>query len=274
MSPFSRFSGLLLAATLPLSAVAELPAERIEPSINAELAAHTKVFAQQVYRVADNVYSAVGWQLGNVVMIEAPQGLIIVDTGESVSESRKIMEEFRTLSDKPVKAVVYTHFHPDHINGVQAFVSREQVERGEVQIYAHETLLQNVVAQGALVGPILGVRSAYSFGSFLPASDQEGMNGGIGPLAKPEPSSFIAPTVTFGERLDTNIAGLDVQFLHVPSEAPDEITLYLPANRVLISAEVDQGPTLPNIHTLRGTKFRDPVQWVESLDKLRAYQAE
>ena len=76
------------------------------------------------------------------------------------------------------------------------------------------------------------------------------------------------------ERLDTRIAGLDVQLLHVPSEAPDEIVLYLPDNRVLISAEVDQGPTLPNIHTLRGTKFRDPVQWVESLDKLREYQAE
>ena len=43
---------------------------------------------------------------------------------------------------------------------------------------------------------------------------------------------------------------------------------------MLISAEVDQGPTLPNIHTLRGTKFRDPVQWVASLDKLRAYQAD
>ena len=274
MRTFSRLGGLLLAAALPLGAQAELPAERIEPSIHAELAAHTRHFAQQIYRVAGNVYSAVGWQLGNVVMIDAPEGLIIVDTGESVSESRKIMAEFRKLSDKPVKAVVYTHFHPDHINGVQAFVSREQVERGEVHIYAHETLLQNVVAQGALVGPILGVRSAYSFGSFLPASDQEGMNAGIGPLAKAEPSSFIAPTVTFGERLDTRIAGLDVQFLHVPSEAPDEIILYLPDNRVLISAEVEQGPTLPNIHTLRGTKFRDPVQWVESLDKLRAYRAE
>ena len=241
MSTFLRLSGLLLAASLPLSAYAELPAERIEPSINAELAAHTKVFAQQLYRVADNVYSAVGWQLGNVVMIEAPEGLIIVDTGESVSESRKIMAEFRKITDKPVKAVVYTHFHPDHINGVQAFVTREQVESGDVQIYAHDTLLANVVAQGALVGPILGVRSAYSFGSFLEAQDEQDMNGGIGPLVTPEPSTFIAPTVTFADKLDTTIAGLDVQFLHVPSEAPDEIVLYLPANRVLISAEVDQG---------------------------------
>lgn len=36
---------------------------------------------------------------------------------------------------------------------------------------------------------------------------------------------------------------------------------------------MEQGPTLPNIHTLRGTKFRDPVVWVESLTSC-AYQAE
>ncbi len=270
----NRTAAVLLSLALPLAGQAALPEEQIRPSINPELAEHTKHFAQKVYQVAGNVYSAVGWQLGNVAMIEAPEGLIIIDTGESVSESRKIMAEFRKISDKPVKAVVYTHFHPDHINGVKAFVSEEQVRSGEVQIIAHDTLLANVVAQGALVGPILSVRSGYSFGAALPASDHEQMNAGIGPLAKAEASTFIAPTLTFKDKLDTRIAGLDLQFLHVPSEAPDEIIVYLPDNRVLISAEVEQGPTLPNIHTLRGTKFRDPVVWVESLDKLRAYQAE
>ena len=274
MSTVLRLSCLLLATALPLPSLAALPAETIAPSINAELAEHTKHFSKKLYKIADNVYSAVGWQLGNVAMIEAPEGLIIVDTGESVSESRKIMAEFRKVTDKPVKAIVYTHFHPDHINGVQAFVTPEQVASGEVQIYAHDSLLANVVAQGALVGPILGVRSGYSFGAFLDAADQRDMNAGIGPLVKPEASTFLAPTITFADKLDTTIAGLPVQLLHVPSEAPDEIVLYLPNNRVLISAEVDQGPTLPNIHTLRGTKFRDPVQWVASLDKLRAYQAD
>ncbi|MBP8264558.1 MAG: MBL fold metallo-hydrolase, partial [Pseudomonas sp.] len=164
MSTVLRLSCLLLATVLPLPSLAALPAETITPSINAELAEHTKHFSKKLYKIADNVYSAVGWQLGNVAMIEAPEGLIIVDTGESVSESRKIMAEFRKVSDKPVKAIVYTHFHPDHINGVQAFVTPEQVASGEVQIYAHDSLLANVVAQGALVGPILGVRSGYSFG--------------------------------------------------------------------------------------------------------------
>lgn len=270
----SRFSGLLLAAVLPFSVDAALPQERIEPSIDPELAEHTRHFQQQVYPIANNVWSAVGWNLGNSVMIEAPEGLIIVDTGESVEQSRKVLEEFRKISDKPIKAIVYTHFHPDHINGVKAFVSEEQVKNGEVQIYAQETLLANVVAQGALVGPILGMRSGYSFGVALPDSDKQGMNAGLGPLAHAGASTFIAPTITFKDQLDTRIAGLPVQFLHVPSEAPDEIVLYLPDNRVLISAEVTQGPTLPNIHTLRGTKFRDPVVWVSSLDKLRAFQAE
>ncbi|WP_041770394.1 alkyl/aryl-sulfatase [Metapseudomonas resinovorans] len=270
----TRFSGLLLAAALPLGADAALPDETIEPSINAELAEHTRHFSEKVYKIADNVYSAVGWNLANSVMIEAPEGLIIVDTGESAEQSRKVLTEFRKISDKPIKAIVYTHFHPDHINGVKGFVSEEQVKSGEVQIYAQETLLDNVVTQGALVGPILGMRSGYSFGVALPDADKKDMNAGLGPLAHEGKSTFIAPTITFKDKLDTTIAGLPIQFLHVPSEAPDEIVLYLPDNRVLISAEVTQGPTLPNIHTLRGTKFRDPVVWVASLDKLRAFQAD
>lgn len=61
MSSFSRFSGLQLTAALPFTAQAELPHERIEPSINAELAVHTKLLNQKLNKIADNVYSTVGW---------------------------------------------------------------------------------------------------------------------------------------------------------------------------------------------------------------------
>ncbi|MEN0108580.1 MAG: alkyl sulfatase dimerization domain-containing protein [Pseudomonas sp.] len=274
MTALHRFSGLLLAAALPLTALADLPAETITPSINAELAEHTKVFNKQIYKVTDNVYSAVGWSIANSVMVIAPEGLIIFDTGESPEESAKVFAEFRKITDKPVKAIVYSHFHPDHINGVKAFVSEEQVKSGEVQIYAHESLLDNVVTQGALVGPILAMRSAYTFGAALNAADRKDMNGGIGPIAVGGRSTFIAPTITFKDKLDTTIAGLPVQLRWAPSEAPDEIVMYIPGSRVLLSAEVDQGPTLPNIHTLRGAKFRDPVAWVNSLDLLREFHAQ
>ena len=108
MRTLSRFSGLWLAAALPFGASAGLPDETIEPSINAELAEHTRHFREKVYPIADNVWSAVGWNLANSVMIEAPEGLIIVDTGESAEQSRKVLAEFRKISAKPIRAIVYT----------------------------------------------------------------------------------------------------------------------------------------------------------------------
>ncbi len=44
-----------------------------------------------------------------------------------------------------------------------------------------------------------------------------------------------------------------------------EIALYLPDKKILLSAEVVQDHTFPNIYTIRGARYRDPVRWVASL---------
>lgn len=254
---------------------ADDPEYAVTPSIHPELAAHTRHFAPTVYRIGDNVYSAVGWNLGNVVMIEGDDGIIIVDTGSNLNGGRAALKALRAYSKKPVRAVVYTHFHPDHWGGVKAFAGEADVAAGKIRIFAHRTLLENVVRQGGVLGPILAMRTAYSFGFVLPPADREGMNDGIGPLALENggPGTFIAPTDTFADSLDVTIAGVRLHMVHVPSEAPDEIAVYLPDHDILLSGEAIQGPTLPNIHTLRGTRFRDPLQWYRSIDVLRSFSA-
>ena len=79
-------------------------------------------------------------------------------------------------------AVIYSHFHRDHIDGVKGLVSAEQVKEGKTQIYAHASFMQHLVDESAVLGPILGVRTGYTFGFFLEGKDMEYMNGGIGPL--------------------------------------------------------------------------------------------
>ena len=79
--------------------------------------------------------------------------------------------EFRKITDKPVRAVIYTAFHVDHINGVKAFASTDDVEAGRVAIIAHETLLANVIRSTGTIGPILGMRTAYNFGATLDGAD-------------------------------------------------------------------------------------------------------
>ncbi len=243
-------------------------------SIDPELAAHTALFARKINKIAPNVYSAVGYSLGNSVMIEGADGVIIVDTLSSVEAARMVMAEFRKITPKPVVAVIYTHFHPDHTSGVKGFVSAEDVASGRVAVYAQESLMKNYVTQGELIGSILGVRSSYSFGAGMTADERQGMNYGLGPLYQTGSTSFIPPTKTFGEQMDATIAGVKLRFIHSPSETPDHLTIFLPDSKVLISGDMIQGPAFPNIHTLRGASFRDPLAWVESIDRARELKPE
>ena len=248
--------------------------QAVEPSINPELRKHSTHFDKEIYKVGSNVYSAVGWGLANVIMVVGVDGIIVVDTGEDIDSSREVYAELRALTDKPLKAIIYTHFHPDHIGGVKAFTSTAEVQAGDVSVIAHHTLLDNVINQGSRISPILGMRTGYTSGVFLEPADLDGMNLGIGPMPNVGSGSFIAPTLTYESTKTLTIAGTKMELRHVPSEAPDETAVFLPDANVLLSGEAIQGPTLPNIHTLRGTKYRDPVTWYKSIDILRNYEAD
>jgi len=55
----------------------------------------------------------------NIAMIEGPDGVIVVDTSESPLIAAKALQKLRTITKKPIKAIVYTHFHADHIQGAE-----------------------------------------------------------------------------------------------------------------------------------------------------------
>jgi alkyl sulfatase BDS1-like metallo-beta-lactamase superfamily hydrolase len=242
--------------------------------IHPDLAAHGAIFARKIYRVAGNVYCAVGWSTCNAIMVVGRDGVIIVDTGDSVTAAREVAAEFRKITDKPVLAVIYTCFHIDHISGVKGFVSAEDVSAGMVAVIAHDTLLANVINQGSTIGPILGARTAYNFGVVLDDPDLESMNLGTGPLPRKDREvTFIAPTRTFSSTLDLTVAGVELKLVHVPSEAADEIAVFLPENGVLLSSEVIPAECFPVLHPLRGEAYRDPVQWYRSIDALRRLNA-
>lgn len=65
------------------------------------------------------MYVAVGFALANSIMLEGPDGLVIVDVTESVQSAKQILEAFRNVTDKPIKALIYTHNHADHTYGAQ-----------------------------------------------------------------------------------------------------------------------------------------------------------
>lgn len=243
-------------------------------TIDKRLVEHSKKMAQRVYRTAGNVYSAVGWGLANMTMIEGTDGIIIVDTLESVENAREVMEIFREITDKPVKAIVYTHNHYDHTMGAEGVLTADEIEAGDVPIFAHEKLMDGFLNQLSVVGEAVGVRSYYTFGNFLDRDPRGSINEGIGPKLVMGTPGFLPPTHTFRDRLEVTIAGIDLVLLYAPSETDDEIVVWIPKVRLLQSAEVIQGESYPNLYTVRGTTYRDPVQWYRTIDRLRELEPE
>ena len=73
---------------------------------------------ERVEKVSDGIYSAIGYGVANVMMVEGTDGIIIVDTGNSVDQAQKILQAFRDITSKPIVTVIYTNSHPDHTGGV------------------------------------------------------------------------------------------------------------------------------------------------------------
>ncbi len=244
------------------------------PTVHPKLTEHSQKMVPGVYQVADNVYLAYGYALTSPAMIVGDDGIIIVDPPEDVDKGLRTLEEFRKFSDKPVKAVIYSHWHIDHFGGVAAFVSHEDAASGKVKVIAHKTFLANVIRGSAGgLGPILGARVDYSLGTLLDVGPEGRINGGLGPDFVIRNPSLVVPNVLVDDVLDMNIAGVQIQIKWIPSEAPDEIAVWLPETRLLHTVEILQGESFPNLHTIRGTRYRDPELWFTGIDTLREYPA-
>ena len=86
-----------------------------------------------VYNVTDGVYVAIGYGRCNPTLIEGTDGLIVVDPGESVTSAQLAKAAFNEhlnniFSKKPVKAIIYTHYHDCHIHGATVFAGNDSPE--------------------------------------------------------------------------------------------------------------------------------------------------
>ena len=244
-------------------------------TVNPILTTHSQKMVPGVYQVAEKAYMAYGYALTSPTMVVGDDGVIIIDPPESIEAGKLCLEEFRKITDKPVKAVVYSHWHLDHFAGVRAFVDIADVESGEVKIIAHKTFLDNVNKSGAGgTGPIIGARLDYTSAVLLgDQSATAGVNMGLGPDFIIGETSLIAPNTLVDDRLEITVAGVEMEVVHAPSETTDEVVVWFPKLELLHSAEVLQGENFPNLYTIRGTSYRNPQVWYRGMEILLQFPA-
>ncbi|WP_147796413.1 alkyl sulfatase dimerization domain-containing protein [Cellulomonas sp. Y8] len=240
-------------------------------TIHPEQTAWARQMPRRIYEpVAGRVYVAHGYQLCSTTMLVGDDGVVIVDPGESDTASAEVLADFRRFSDLPVRAVVFTHRHPDHCYALAGLgVTHDDVDSGAVEIIAHESFARWLLNDAGVVGPILTARtSLVTFAGFGPTGV---VHGGLGPVAPHGPKSTHLPTRTVGDTAELEVAGLRIVAFHAYGDAQDEIDLWLPELGHVHGSETIQGETFPNLYTLRGTAYRDVEAWREGVDTLLDY---
>ena len=95
--------------------------------------------------VQGNVYMLVG-PGGNVTVQVGKQGVLMIDT-MFAPLAPKIMAEIRKLSDGPVRYIINTHVHPDHVGGNEAIFKMVPADPSQpLNIIAHENVLNRMTS--------------------------------------------------------------------------------------------------------------------------------
>lgn len=258
------FSLCICAFLALLNGCTQQTAFKQEVAAPAELHAHSDIFRKRIEKIGSNIYVAIGYGLANSILIEGKDSVIIVDCMESMQSGRAVKAAFDSICNKPVKALIYTHFHTDHTGGAAAFADNETVE-----VYAQELLPHYLNQTNALVRDITEKRAYRMFGVFLDSNAH--VNCGIGPrlhIAKDAEIHTLRPTVLFKDSLEVTLAGIHLKLYHAPGETPDQLFVWLPESKTLLCGD-NLYKAFPNLYTIRGTPYRDINLWKNSLDKMR-----
>lgn len=209
---------------------------------------------------------------GNIVVIEQAKGLVVVDAGGSPASGAAAVAEIRRISQKPVRWLIYTHYHGDHNLGAGAF--REA--------WPGLTIVSTVKTRENMTGPPMAYVANYakSYGDMADYAAEQSANpklpqgardgwartaaAGPGMVAGYTGMSVYPADRTFTDRfsIPDSDAPVEVMFLGRGNTDGDAV-VWAPKQRVVASGDLVVAPIPYAAHTY-------PGEWIATLRKLEA----
>jgi glyoxylase-like metal-dependent hydrolase (beta-lactamase superfamily II) len=231
MHSLSRFLAALAALLLAAAAGAQQPAAR-------------KVVAQQVAPSAWFVQgdAALGSRanrtfISNAGFIVTPAGVVVIDALGSPQLAKELLDEIARVTPQPVTHVIVTHYHADHIYGLQEF------RRRGVRILAHRAALDYLNSDTA------ASRLQASRADLAPWIDAH--------------TQLVTPDQWLDGATELVLGGTRIQVQPVgPAHTPEDLVVFLPGERVLFAGDMVFRGRVPFVGQA------DSRQWIAALDLL------
>lgn len=244
--------------------------------VHPEALEHLERIAPRLYAVGDKAWCVVGNGLSNQTFVEGPEGIIAIDTGDCNEEMAAAIAQLRTVTDTPIVACIYSHFH--YVDGTRAILDDTGLTADELPIWGHERITANRLRFGGEVAGRSRRGLVHQFGMALPTEGPDALlHVGLGlffsnPAHRPSTRGHLPVTVDVGASMSTTIAGLTVEMTHAPSDSDDSMTIWFPELQLCVNNIV--WPVLFNVFAIRGEEYRDPRMLLSGLDHVASLGAE
>jgi len=175
--------------------------------------------------------------ISNAGFVVTPKGVVVVDALGSPVLAKKLIQEIARITPQKVVAVIVTHYHADHIYGLQEFkkLGAKIYAQGEGRSYlSSETAKQRLIA------------SRIDFAPWVNASTQ-----------------LVAADVWIDQKAKFKLGGVEFIISRVgPAHAPEDLMVYVPSEKVLFAGDLVFRGRIPFVGNA------DSKGWLVALDEI------
>jgi glyoxylase-like metal-dependent hydrolase (beta-lactamase superfamily II) len=180
--------------------------------------------------------------ISNAGFVVTPAGVVVIDALGSPALAQRLLAEIRKHTDQPVTHVILTHYHADHIYGLQTFKS------------VGARILANQAAREYLNSDTARLRLEASRTELAPWVDRD--------------THLVAADQWLTGETELVVGG--VRFLIEPvgpAHTPEDEVIYLPQEKVLFAGDVVFRNRIPFVGQA------DSRHWIKAIDSLLAFDA-
>jgi glyoxylase-like metal-dependent hydrolase (beta-lactamase superfamily II) len=229
----------------------------------------------ELKKVADGVYAAIARPQAvincNAAVVVLDDGVLVVDTHSKPSAARALMAQIRTISDKPVRYVVDTHFHWDHYQGNEAYPSSwpagleiiaSQPPREAIASRGIPRVKHDIVTVPRELERLRGELARATAENRKRLQDEIAHREAY--LGELRAMQVTLPSMTFDRSLVLHRKTRTVQILWLGKGHTDgDVVVYLPAEKVIATGDLLHGwmPYMADSH---------PYDWIRTLEAAAA----
>jgi glyoxylase-like metal-dependent hydrolase (beta-lactamase superfamily II) len=237
----------ILSIALMAAYFAGIPTAQAQTSNTPEVRADGTIQVKAI-QVAPNTYFVQGVPemgskqnqnfISNAGFVVTPKGVVVIDALGSPVLAQKLIQEIRKVTKQKIVAVVLTHYHADHVYGLQEFKrlgATIYAQRDGLNYLASETAKQRLIASRIDFAPWVN-----------------------------ENTRLVPADVWIDQSKTITVGGVEFRISRVgPAHAPEDLIVFIPSEKVLFAGDLVFRGRIPFVGNA------DSRGWMSALDEIQ-----